>query len=159
METCFDIIKKSLNTNEILEEVPILASRMQEISDIEKTSSRVFAHFSKKTIVQDWQTELSSYSDELSNEMARLSVTQRTEALNTKLSKAKALSKLDKFLDSSKYIDIYNEYQKIFFSQNNDIGQQVIDAIKNFDYEGVAAKMMNLQSSNEVGKHFYAEAK
>ncbi len=80
--------------------------------------------------------------------MARLSVTQRTEALNTKLSTAKAISKLDKFLDSSKYIDIYN-----------DIGQQVIGAIKNFDYEGVAAKMMTLQSSNEVGKHFYAEAK
>ncbi|UJR17604.1 hypothetical protein I4U23_004500 [Adineta vaga] len=91
--------------------------------------------------------------------MASLSLRQRTEALNTKLTTAKALSKLDKFLDTSKFIDIYNENQKVFFSQNNDIGQQVIDAIKNFDYEGIAVKMMILQSSNEVGKHFYAEAK
>ena len=159
IEICFDIIKKSSNTNEILDNVRILSSRIQEISDIEKTSPHVFAHFSKTNIVQDWQTELSNYYLELSTEMARLSVTQRTEALNMKLTTAKVLSKLDKFLENSKFIDIYNEYQKIFFSQNNDIGQQVIDAIKNFDYEGVAVKMMTLQSSNEVGKHFYAEAK
>ena len=138
MESCFDIIKKSPNTNEILDNVRILSSRMQEISDIEKATPHVFAHFSKSTIIQDWQTELSNYYLALSTEMARLNVTQQTEAFNTKLTTAKALSKLDKFLESSKFIDIYNEYQKILFSQNNDIGQQVIDAIKNFDYEGVA---------------------
>ncbi|CAM4824411.1 unnamed protein product [Rotaria magnacalcarata] len=159
METFFDIIKKSLDTNEILDKVRILSSRIQEISDIEKASPRVFSHFPKGTIFQDWQTELSSYCSELATEMARLCATQRTEALNTKLSTAKTLSKLDKFLESSKFIDIYNEYQKLFFSQTNDIGQQVIDAIKNFDYEGVAVKMMTLKSSDEVGKHFYAEAK
>lgn len=159
MENCFDIIKKSFDTDEILDKVRILSSHVQEIADIEKASPHVFSHFSKKTIIADWQTELSSYCLELSTEMARLSVTQRTEDLNTKITTAKALSKLDKFLDTTKYIDIYNEYQKIFFSQNNDIGQKIIDAIKNFDYEGVAAKMMTLQSSNEVGKHFYAEAK
>ncbi|CAM2727660.1 unnamed protein product [Rotaria socialis] len=159
IETCFDKIKTSLDTNEILDKIRILLRRTQEIFDIGKDSPRVFSHFSRGTIFQDWQTELSSYCLELSTEMARLSVTQRTETLNTKLTTAKALSKLDKFLESSKFIDIYNEYQRIFFSQTNDIGQQVIDAIKNFDYERVAVKMMILQSSEEVGKHFYAETK
>lgn len=159
MDNCFDIIKKSSDADEILDKARILSSRMQEIVDIEKESPYVFSHFSKKTIISDWQTELSSYHLELSTQMARLSATDRTDDLNTKITTAKALSKLDKFLDSTKYIDIYNEYQKIFVVQNNDIGQKIIDAIKNFDYEGVAAKMMTLQSSNEVGKHFYAEAK
>ncbi|CAF4248425.1 unnamed protein product [Rotaria sp. Silwood2] len=161
METCFETIKKSqnTNTNDILDKVRILSSRLQEISDIEKACPRVFSHFSKKTIVKDWQTELSSYCFELSGEMARLSVTQRAEALNIRLLTAKAFSKLDKFLEGEKYIDIYNKYQNIFFTQSNDIGQQIIDAIKNFDYESVAVRMMTLQSSNEVGKHFYAEAK
>lgn len=159
IETCFDIIKKSTNTEEILDRARLLASRIEEIYYIKEASPRVFAHFSRKNIDEYWQSEFCSYYPELSTEMARLSVTQQTEALNTKITTAQALSKLDKFLESCKFIDIYNEYQRIFFSQNNDIGQQVINAIKNFEYDVVAVKMMTLQSSNEVGKHFYAEAK
>ncbi len=37
MESDFDIIKKSSNTDEILDHVRRLASRIQEISDIEKS--------------------------------------------------------------------------------------------------------------------------
>ena len=161
METSFDIIKTCNETGacEIFNRARLLANRLQEISDIEKTSPRVLSCFSTKTMVEDWQTELSSYRSELSNEMARLSVTQSTEVLNSKLTTSKALSKLDKFIDDGRYIDLYNEYQKVFFTQNDDIARQVVDAIKSFDYEGVAVKMLTLDSSSEVGKHFYREAK
>ena len=161
METSFDIIKTCNETGacEIFDRARLLANRLQEISDIEKTSPRVLSCFSTKTMVEDWQMELSSYRSELSNEMARLSVTQSTEVLNSKLTTSKALSKLDKFIDDRRYIDLYNEYQKVFFTQNDDIARQVVDAIKSFDYEGVAVKMLTLDSSSEVGKHFYREAK
>ncbi|CAF3122629.1 unnamed protein product, partial [Rotaria sp. Silwood2] len=58
-----------------------------------------------------------------------------------------------------KFTDIYRTYRNIIFEKISGVSQQIIDAIKEFDYQRVADKMMALQSSNEVGKHYYAEVK
>ncbi|CAF4771142.1 unnamed protein product, partial [Rotaria sp. Silwood2] len=76
-----------------------------------------------------------------------------------KLSIVPALRKLDWFLEGEKFTDIYRTYQNIIFEKISGVSQQIIDAIKEFDYQRVADKMMALQSSNEVGKHYYAEVK
>ncbi|CAF4116408.1 unnamed protein product [Rotaria sp. Silwood2] len=143
----------------MLEKVRIISNRLQEICEIDTKYSRVFIRFSKKTIVKDWKNDLSNYLIELSDEMKTLNHTDQIEALNTKLSIVQALRKLDWFLEGEKFTDIYRTYQNIIFEKISGVSQQIIDAIKEFDYQRVADKMMALQSSNEVGKHYYAEVK
>ncbi|CAF0938955.1 unnamed protein product [Adineta steineri] len=161
IESSFESIKQYQNKNKekLFETSRILTSRLQEVSEIKTKYSSVFAYFANKTIDEYWQNELSSYLIELSDELGRLSVTHRNEALCTKLLVAKALSKIDSFLKGEKYIDVYFKYQNIFFTQTNDVYKKVINAIKTNDYEQVALQMKLLQSSNEIGDHFADEAK
>ncbi|CAF3071063.1 unnamed protein product, partial [Rotaria sp. Silwood2] len=103
--------------------------------------------------------------------MKTLNHTDQIEALNTKLSIVQALRKLDWFLDGDeKFTDIYRAYQNIVFEKISGVSQQIIDAIKDFDYQRVADKMLALQSSNKdemkalqspngVEKYYYVEFK
>ncbi|CAF3338635.1 unnamed protein product, partial [Rotaria sp. Silwood2] len=157
MNTSFEVIKTSQNSSEIIQNVCSLAARLHEISEINTNCRCVFSHFFQKNLMQDWQADLSSYHVDLSTQMQHLSFTQRTDELNTKLSAVRALGKLDKFLENVKFIDLYNTYQTVFFTQNNDLGQQVTEAIAKFEYPRVAQIMSSLESTI-VGQHFCKEA-
>ncbi|CAF1456466.1 unnamed protein product [Didymodactylos carnosus] len=128
------------NKEDIFETARMLLSRLQEVSELKTKYLCVFSCISNQKIFDEWQKELSRYLVELSDKMENLSVTQKIEALNTKLLIVKALSRLDGFLEGEKYIDVYHD-------------------IKNTDYVQVASGMVALQSSNEVGKHFHEQAK
>ena len=157
MNTSFEVIKISQNSSEIIENVCLLAARLHEISEINTNCPRVSSHFFQKKLMQDWQTNLSSYHVDLSTQMQQLSFTQSTGELNTKLSTVRALSKLDKFLENVRFIDLYNTYQTVFFTQNTDLGQQVTEAIARFEYPRVAQIMSSLEST-AVGQHLCREA-
>ncbi|CAF0744473.1 unnamed protein product [Adineta steineri] len=161
MGNCFESIKqfKSENKEEVFEKARLLARRLRELSEIKLTYSRVFSCFSNKTVMEEWQNELSNYVIELAEEMKKFSFFRRTESLSTSLIIAKALSKLDIFLVNEKYINIYNTYQDKFLLQTSDINKRVIDAIKNTDYEQVAIEMTALQSLTDVGEHFFQQTK
>ncbi|CAF1145547.1 unnamed protein product [Didymodactylos carnosus] len=145
-ESCFEAIKQyhsnDTNKEDIFETARMLLSRLQEVSELKTKYLCVFSCISNQKIFDEWQKELSRYLVELSDKMENLSVTQKIEALNTKLLIVKALSRLDGFLEGE-----------------NDVYKKVIDDIKNTDYVQVASGMVALQSSNEVGKHFHEQAK
>ena len=87
--------------------------------------------------------------------MQQLYVTNRIESLNTKLLIAQALSRLDRFLEGDKYIDIYRRYQNTCGERAHEAVREVIDAIGQFDFERIAHLMMPLQPD----EHFYREAR
>ncbi|CAF4581295.1 unnamed protein product [Rotaria sp. Silwood2] len=147
------------NKKEIFEKAQILSSRLQELSEIKTKYSRVFSCFSNKKIIEQWQNDLCHYLIELSDEMEKITITKQINILNNKLIIVKALSTLDRFLKGEKFIDIYNKYQNIFFIEVNDAHKQIIDAIRNTDYERVAFEIVTLHSSNEIGEYFYQKAK
>ncbi|CAF0828795.1 unnamed protein product [Adineta steineri] len=161
MENYFESIKqfKGENKEEVFEKARLFARRLRELSEIKSTYSRIFSCFSNKTVMEEWQNELSNYVTELAEEMKKFSVFQRTESLSTSLIIAKALSKLDIFLSNKKYINIYNTYQDKFLLQTSDINKRVIKAIKKTDYEQVAIEMTALQSLTDIGEHFFQQTK
>ncbi|CAF2968264.1 unnamed protein product [Rotaria sp. Silwood2] len=91
--------------------------------------------------------------------MIVLSRTNHAEELNSKLFIAKALSRLDGFMNDKKFIDIYKEYQNILFTNTSDVCKKAIDAITTNNYDLVASEMAALQSSDKVGEHFFQQAR
>ncbi|CAF3181433.1 unnamed protein product [Rotaria sp. Silwood2] len=159
----FDIIKQSKtgNENDMLKKIEIISNRLQEIVEIKTTCNRIFSCFRRpiETIIKDWNKLLSDYLNDLSEEKHKLYLTQSIEFLDNKLSIIKILSNLDWFLKDKKYIDIYHKYQEKLLLQVHDIDKEMIDAIKNFDYELLDDKMTALRPSNKIEKHFYEKAK
>ncbi|CAF4090243.1 unnamed protein product, partial [Rotaria sordida] len=161
MENVFESIQQYPNeTKEItMRKARILSNRLQEMSELKKEHNRIFSHLSNQKLVAEWEKKLRDYLLDLSDEMSSLHAIQQTQALINKLFVAKALSACDSFLTGDKYIDLYRQYQSIFFTQNQDVCKKVIQAIKNNDYEEVASEIVSLQASNEVGEHFYKQVK
>ena len=160
MRDCFDKVVQNQceNRRDMLTKAQIISNRLNEICNVRTNSSRVFSFFSTRTIVDDWKNDLSNYLIELSAEMRQLSVTNRIESLNTKLLIAQALSRLDRFLEGEKYSDIYRRYENACGERLHNAVEQVIDAIRTFDFERIAHLMILLQSSPD-DQHFYREAK
>ena len=158
---CFDRIKKYQGENheKLLEDTRSFARRLKEISEIKTKYKSIFDLFSNQEEIQQWPRELSEHVIELSSDMASLSRTNRTDILSIRLSLAKALSKLDGFLEEKKYIDLHQEYHKMLFSQTDNVCQQVIDAITKHDYQKIAFAMTALKSSDRVGEHFFEQAR
>ncbi|CAF0898603.1 unnamed protein product [Adineta steineri] len=155
----FDVIKQ--NENDISNKIEAISSRLQDLVEIKTTCNRIFSCFHKpiEMIIKDWKKLLLDYSTELSEEMDMLYLTQSIELFDKKLSIIKIFSNLDWFLEDGKYMNTYYKYQEKLLSQIHDIDKEIIDAIKNFDYELLDEKMVTLQSSNKVEKHFYQKAK
>ncbi|CAF3330256.1 unnamed protein product [Rotaria sp. Silwood2] len=82
--------------------------------------------------------------------MIVLSRTNHAEELNSKLFIAKALSRLDSFMNDKKFMDIYKEYQNILFTNTSDVCKKAIDAITTNNYDLVASEMAALQSSDKI---------
>ncbi|CAF4095909.1 unnamed protein product [Rotaria sp. Silwood2] len=161
MENYFESIKQYPNESKeiTLKKARLLSNRLQELDELKTQHSRIFSCLSNKKVIDKWKRDLTDYKFELSDEMEKLRITQRADVLTNKLFITKTLSKLEEFSEGEKYIDIYYKYQNIFFIQNTDVCKNVIDAIKADDYERVATEMISLQSSNEVGQHFYKQAR
>jgi hypothetical protein len=143
----------------LLEDTRSLVRRLQEISEIMTKYKTIFDLFSNQEMIQQWPKEFSVHIIDLADEMAILSRTNQIDILNRKLTIVKALIKLDEYLKGDKYATIYQEYQKAFHSQTDHISQEVIDAIKIHDYEKIAFKMTALESSGQVGQHFFQQSK
>ncbi|CAF4449380.1 unnamed protein product [Rotaria sp. Silwood2] len=146
------------NKDEMFEKARMLASRLQEISEIKTKYLKVFSNFIQTTLIEEWKKKLASYLGELIDEMMTLSRTNHPDELNTKLSVAKALSKLDSFMDD-KFNDVYKEYKDISFTNTTGVCKKAIEAIKDNDYDLVASEMAALQTSDQVGEHFLQQAK
>lgn len=161
MMSSFERIKKFKKENheQLREDVEKLACRLQDISLIKTKYPRILLCFGNSEIMDHWSKDLSEHVIELSTEMASSSEMNRTDMLNTEVSLAKALSKLDRFVNERKYIDIYREYQKILFSRTHNVAQQVLEAIKKHDYQLVAFEITSLQVTDTVGAHFCQQAK
>lgn len=161
MQNCFESIQQYPHeTKEIvLKNARIFSNRLQEISELKKEHAIIFSCLPNQRVVDEWERKLKDYIVDLSDEMSRLQAIQQTHALTNKLFIAKALSACDSFLTGEKYIDLYRQYQTIFFTQNQDVCRTVIQAIKDNSYEQVASEIVALQASNEVGEHFYKQVK
>ena len=161
IENYFESIKNYTNESKeiTVKKARLLSNRLQEIDELKTQHSRVFSCLSNQKVIDKWKRDLTDYKFELSDEMEKLRIIQRADVLTNKLFITQALSKLDEFLEGEKYIDIYYKYQNIFFIQNTDVSKKVIDAIKADDYERVASEMVLLQSSSEVGQHFYKQVR
>ncbi|CAF4392841.1 unnamed protein product [Rotaria sp. Silwood2] len=160
-EKCFESIKDyQCQDNKVLfNKARIFLNNLREISEIKMKYPHVFSCFANVKIIEYWQNELANYLHDLSDEMAELKRKQQTEALSIKLSIVKALSKLDSFSLDEKYNDLHQKYQDVFLSQTTDACRQVMDAIKNGDYERVALEMSALQAANGVEGNFLKQAK
>lgn len=161
MANNFEVIKRYQGNEKdsIFEKAHTLLNRLQEISEVETNYRRVFCYFSNKNVIEQWENNLSSYLNELSDEMELLRYTGRGIALQSKLSIAKALSKLDIFMKHKKFIDIYKEYQNVFFLNTTDTHRKAMEAIKNNEYHNVASELATLQSLDKVGEYFLQQAK
>ncbi|CAF4908972.1 unnamed protein product, partial [Rotaria sp. Silwood1] len=161
MDTSFEKIihYQDKNKDEIFEKARILASRLQEIYEIKTQYKRVFSKFRQQTLIEEWTRKLEVYLNELIDDMIVLSRTNHADELNSKLFIAKALSRLDSFMNDKKFIDIYKEYQNILFTNTSDVCKKAIDAITTNNYDLVASEMAALQASDKVGEHFFQQAR
>ncbi|CAF1389902.1 unnamed protein product [Rotaria sordida] len=161
MESNFEKIiqYQDKNKEEIFEKARLLASRLQEVSEIKTKYKSVFSKFLQQTLIEEWKKKLVAYLNELIDEMIVLSRTNHPDDLNSKLLIAKALSKLDSFTDDKKFIDVYKEYQNILFTNTTDVCKKAIEAITTNNYDLVASEMAALQSSDKVGEHFFQQAR
>ncbi|CAF4470558.1 unnamed protein product [Rotaria sp. Silwood2] len=82
MESNFEKIEKyeGKHADEIFEKARILASRLQEISEIETKYKRIFSYFLQKKLIKEWKKKLSEYLNELLRVMDLLSRTKQTDA-------------------------------------------------------------------------------
>ena len=161
MTTCFECIRQfhGENRETIFEQARLFVKDLHEISEIQANYPQIFSHFSNKKIVERWKQQLADNLIELSEEMEDLTYTSRIEELNNKLLIAKAFSRMDYFLEGAGYLNLYYKHQKIMHSQTDNIRKEVFDAIARNEYERVASEMAVLQSSNDIGGHFYKQAK
>ncbi|CAF4669347.1 unnamed protein product [Rotaria sp. Silwood1] len=161
MQSCFENIKQFQSTHkeEMLEKVRTLSTFLQEVHEIKTTYSCVFSCFLNGKIFEQWQQELSNYRMELVNEMETLCIIDQTAALKNKLLIAKALSRLDSFLEGEKYIDVYIRYQNEFLSKMNNASGKIRDAIQKYDYEQVARELIKFKSLGDVGEDLFKQAK
>ncbi|CAF2989188.1 unnamed protein product, partial [Rotaria sp. Silwood2] len=147
LKSCFDdirYVKNNNNDKEIFEKARKLSCRLHEILEIKTEYSRSFSCFSNLKILEHWQNNLSSYQNELADEMARLSIVQQAGALKDQLWISQALSKLDNFLDGGKFRDMYVNYRDKFLSRVSASSEKVADAIRQHDYERIAGELMQL---------------
>ncbi|CAF3504740.1 unnamed protein product [Rotaria sp. Silwood2] len=82
MESNFEKIEKyeGKHADEIFEKARILASRLQQISEIETKYKRIFSYFLQKKLIKEWKKKLSEYLNELLRVMDLLSRTKQTDA-------------------------------------------------------------------------------
>lgn len=161
MKDCFEKIKQypNINKEDLFERVRILSNCLQEISLVKNKYPQVFSYFSNQKIFEQWQEELSNDVIELEIQMEKLYITQQATHLNQKLLMSKALSKFDSSLEGEKYIIIYRKYQNVVLVQMKSIFEEVLNAIRQDDYETVAYEIVKLPLSDDVGQFFSAQFK
>ncbi|CAF4054930.1 unnamed protein product [Adineta steineri] len=157
MNNSFRKIEQFQNENkeEIFENVCILSNYLQEIYEIKTKYSRIFSCLINQKIFEYWQQELTNYLHELSDEMKRLSITRQIVILKNQLSIVKILSRLDRFFEGEKYIDIYNKYQSEFLIKLKYTSEKIVDSIQKYDYQQISHEMLTLKLCGDVGEHFF----
>ena len=160
MEHSFDTIKQypSKNKDEILEQARLLSVRWQELLEIKTKYIRVFSCSSNRNIMEDWENQLFTYLSDIEDEMHLFSISLQMKALQDKLVVLKVLSLFDRFFAGEKYRNVYNTYQKIFFTRTRATFDQIVDDIGKRDYERVDYEMRTLQLSGDIGDHFFVRA-
>ena len=161
MKLSFDTIKQypTKSKEEVLGEARLLCVRWQELSEIETAYPRVYASFPTKRSIERWQSELSTYLSDVTDELHLFSVTLQTKALLDKLVVLKVLSLFDRFLAGEKYMQVYAKYQEISFTQMRTTREQITEAIGNHDYEQMHEGMRRLELSGDVGEYFSGQAR
>ena len=96
--------------------------------------------------------ELTTFIDDLAEELDLLKTTKRTETVSMKLLIVRELRRVDDFVVEGKFSELFQQYQKTFSSQTKGAETDVIEAIKKSDYTRVLYEMNALKSAKETGE-------
>ncbi|ETO03159.1 ATPase, partial [Reticulomyxa filosa] len=136
------------DTNEFMEKVEMIVSRLYEINKLEKNHPVIFAFF-PSDMLRQFYIKLEKTWLNLFDEMMKLEKQSNLPELKAKLFVIKTLSALDEYAKPScKFHDLFLKHQEALFNNVIDTGK-VLKAMDEHCYADVAAEMSKINQSKE----------
>ncbi|ETN99341.1 intracellular protein transport protein USO1, partial [Reticulomyxa filosa] len=143
-------ISSALNTdtNEFMEKVEVIVSRLYEINKLEKNHPVIFAFF-PSDMLRQFYIKLEKTWLNLFDEMMKLEKQSNLPALKAKLFVTKTLSTLDEYAKPScKFHDLFLKHQEALFNNVIDTGK-VLKAMDEHRYTDVAAEIFKINQRKD----------
>lgn len=151
----FNLISSSALTRaEIMTCIQTVCLVMQRF-DKHQTSCKQVCSYYPKQFLADNIRQLKEYQLDLSAELQKLEIGGDKAALQNRLVVARAMSALDTYLDDADtFLVLYRQYRQKLYSSARKTSVAVIEAIKNSNFQKVAAEIIGLKSiKDEVGEY------
>ncbi|ETO01069.1 hypothetical protein RFI_36371, partial [Reticulomyxa filosa] len=138
----------NIDTNEFVEKVEVIVSRLYEINKLEKNHPVIFAFF-PQDMTKQFHSKLENIWWNLSDDIMKLEKQSNLPALKSKLFVIKILSTLDEYTKSNcKFRDLFLKHQEAQFNNVIDT-RTVLKYMEEHRYIDVAAEMSKINQRKE----------
>ncbi|ETO02277.1 hypothetical protein RFI_35159, partial [Reticulomyxa filosa] len=143
-----EISSLNTDTNEFVEKVEVIVSRLYEINKLEKNHPVIFAFF-PQDMMKQFHSKLENIWWNLSDDIMNLEKQSNLPALKSKLLVTKALSTLDEHTKSNcKFRDLFVKHQEALFNNVIDTGK-VLKAMDEHRYIDVTSEMSKINQRKD----------